>query len=154
MTGFTASQKGFVLLLCLVLISGIGITTFILIWNNSRALKDREKTTERALKQAKDTLISHALIYGEIHRTNAAPSRGAVADSITLPPGMLPCPEKTLLNANSEGAQSGHVTAVTFHLWAASPGARSVQAHFGTPMANACGTRFPVHSRPIRRPES
>jgi type II secretory pathway pseudopilin PulG len=107
MVSFSGSQRGIVLLLCLFLTIGIGVTLFFLSWNSSRAHQERDQKTEQALQQAKEALISHALVYGEIHRTNADPILETVADDITLPPGTLPCPEKSLLSIHSEGAQSG-----------------------------------------------
>lgn len=101
------SQRGVTLLLFLFLAAGIGTTIFLLAWNNNRARQAQEQQTDQALQQAKDALISYALVYGETQLTNADPIGGTTKDDITLPPGTLPCPETTL-NITSEGAQSGN----------------------------------------------
>lgn len=105
------SQRGIALLLFLFLALGIGATIFLSAWNNNHVLQAREQKTEQALQQAKEALISYALVYGDMQRTNADPVYPTVGstlkDDVTLPPGTLPCPETTL-NATSEGAQSGN----------------------------------------------
>jgi len=101
------SQRGVTLLLFLFLALGIGSAIFLSAWNNNRAHQSQEQKTDQALQQAKEALISHALIYGETDQTNADPVGSTVKDDITLPPGTLPCPENTLNLSFGEGSQSG-----------------------------------------------
>lgn len=67
---------------------------------------DRSARTSAALAEAKQALITHALVYGEGHKTNATPAGSTVKDDVTLPPGSLPCPDKG--GQSPEGSETVH----------------------------------------------
>jgi hypothetical protein len=99
------SQRGTALLLALVLVLTVVGYGLLKRLNQSGITAQRQARTVAALAEAKQALITHALLYGEIHKTNATPTGVSTEDDVTLPPGTLPCPERSFFA--SEGVESG-----------------------------------------------
>lgn len=83
-------QSGLVWLATL-LIALLGTIGFTL--SAHRRDAGRERETVAALARAREALLAHAVLFGELHRTNADPPGSVADDDVTLPPGTLPCPE-------------------------------------------------------------